>query len=352
MPRFSIHAHPWLRSSGSNFGYSYSFNEISKHIRLTEIDGKKLQVDLNSPKSKMQLHYGTPPGSFYPHQYKIQMTQWESTLAPPAWLDFSKNYDEWWTANQFGADAFANCGIPEEKIHVYEHGVDSQTWTPKLRGLNKKIRFLHIDSGSPRKRADLAIEAFSLAFGDNPDFELTLKYSHHPSSGADWSDLKTLQTHGEWSTKNIRHIKETVTLDELVALFHFHDVLLYPSEGEGFGLIPLQALVTGMPIVSTSRWCSYEKYFSDHVIDSTLGKSKTVETYERYGDVVLPDLDSFVQQLKNITDNFDSKAKSFYEQSPQVSADYDWQRRTDGAMNSLLKRVGAEMFNPYLMYLK
>ena len=344
MLRMSIYAHPHVRKSGSYFGYAYTYYEIERHLREYEHNGEKLQLDINSPKSKVQLYYGSPPGYFSPNQYKIQMTQWESTLVPPNWVDHAKDYNEWWTANQFGADAFINAGVPGEKIHVYEHGVDASTWTPKKRGQNGVIRFLHVDSGSPRKRAPLALEAFKKAFGNNPDYEITLKYSHHAASEQDWFDEKILANYGEWQDINVRHIKENLTLEHLISLFHFHDVLIYPSEGEGFGLIPLQALATGMPVISTSDWCSYDKYFQGNVIESHRGVSDIVETYTRYGEVVIPHLDSMVDLMKNAANNFENQANIFYKQVTKVVKDYDWQHRTNMAVDSLIDRIGIGMF--------
>ena len=346
----SLYAHPYVRQSGSSFGYAYSYYEIERHLREYTHNGEKLQVDLNSPKSKVQLYYGTPPGFFYPHQYKINMTQWESTLVPNDWVHHATRCDEWWTANQFGADAFINSGVPAEKVHVYEHGVDKNVWTPKKRGQNKKVRFLHVDSGSPRKRADLAIKAFKAAFGNNPDYELTLKHSHHPSKNLDWTKKETLENAGDWESRNIRHIKENLTLEELVSIFHFHDVLVYPSEGEGFGLIPLQALATGMPVISTGRWCSYEKYFNGNTIESTLGISPIEETYNRYGDVVLPELDSIVHLMKKAAEDIESEATLFYNQIDRVTAEYDWQHRTNLVMDKLVNRLNPSMFESSKIY--
>lgn len=340
----SIHAHPHVRRSGSYFGYAYAFYEIERHMRMYEHQGRKLQLDLNCPKSKIQLYFGSPPGFFYNHQYKIQMTQWESTLVPPNWVDIAKDYDEWWTANQFGADAFINAGVPSEKIHVYEHGVDSKMWSRHLRGKNGTIRFLHVDSGSPRKRADLAIAAFRAAFGNSLDYELTLKHSHHPQSKVDWTNENVLENHGEWEFVNVRHIRENVSIQDLVSIFKFHDVLLYPSEGEGFGLIPLQALSTGMPVISSGIWCSYEKYFNGNVIESKLGTSDTVETYTRFGEVVIPSLDSAVEHLRRVASDFDAQASCFFNQVDFVINEYDWVRQTNIAMDSLVARVGKEMF--------
>ena len=344
MFRMSLYAHPHVRKSGSYFGYAYTYQEIAKHLRQYEHNGKKIHIDINSPKSKVQLYYGSPDGYFYDHQYKIQMTQWESTLVPPHWVDHAKRYDEWWTANPFGAEAFINAGVPSEKIHIYEHGVDGSMWTPKKRGIRDTIRFLHIDSGSPRKRAPLAIEAFKKAFGDNPDYEITLKHSHGPASPHDWFDENILANQGEWDGINVRHIRENMTIEHLISLFHYHDILIYPSEGEGFGLIPLQALATGMPVISTSDWCSYDKYFTNNIIESHRGVSDVVENYTRFGEVVIPHIDSMIHLMKTAVENFESQANQFYSQIPEVIKDYDWQYRTNMAIDSLINRIGPDMF--------
>ena len=344
MFRMSLYAHPHVRRSESYFGYAYAYNEINKHLRKYQNNGKTLNVDINSPKSKTQLYFGSPDGFFYDHQYKIQMTQWESTLIPPHWVDHAKKYDEWWTANKFGADAFINAGVPSEKIHIFEHGVDSSIWTPKKRGQNDVIRFLHVDSGSPRKRAPLAVEAFKAAFGNSFDYELTLKYSHGTMSDLNWFDPEVLENAGKWVDVNIRHIDNNLTIEELVNLFQYHDVLIYPSEGEGFGLIPLQALATGMPVISTSDWCSYEKYFEGNIIESHRGVSDIVETYTRHGEVVIPHLDSMVELMKNTANNIQSQSNKFYDQVSTVVADYDWQKLTNTAIDNLIARIGIDMF--------
>lgn len=350
MQRFSLTAHPHVRNNGSYFGYAYAFNEIQKYfeIYLKELGVK---LELNSPKASAQMYFGSPHGFFYPHQYKIQMTQWESTLVPPSWVEYAKEYDEWWTANDFGRQAFINTGIPEEKVHVFEHGVDANIWTPNLRGNNGKVRFLHIDSGSPRKRADLAKQAFLDAFGNNKNYEITFKHSHLPSSGVNWDDLHIMQNHGEWESGNIRHIRENMSLEDLVKLYHFHDVLVYPSEGEGFGMIPLQALATGMPVISSGIWCSYERYLGDNVIQSNLGPSPIQETYARYGDVILSDKDSLVHLMKKTANEITISSKKFYDQVQDVVDDYDWYKLSRDAIDKLISRTGNGIFATSTKYL-
>ena len=130
----------------------------------------------------------------------------------------------------------------------------------------------------------------------------------------------------------------------MVKLFHDHDVLVYPSEGEGFGFIPLQALATGMPVVSTSRWCSYDKYFKDNIIESKLGK--TTHTGYDHGEVVLADFESLMHQMKNAFDNINSQSESFYKQAGSVYEEYNWQNRSNLMLNSLINRVGVDMLEP------
>jgi len=347
MLRMSIYAQINLRESGSLFGYSYAFNETQKHFRKYLYNDEKIQIDLASPKCKIQLYYGSPEGTFYDHQYKIQMTQWESTMCPPQWKKFK--YDEWWTANQFGAEAMINGGITESKVHIYEHGVDSSIWTPHLRGKNKTIKFLHVDAGGPRKRSDLVLEAFLKAFEGKSEYYLTLKYSGIREHDLIYKNKKMCSS--SWAKKHVVHITDIIPLEDLVKMYHDHDVVVYPSEGEGFGLIPLQALATGMPVISTSRWCSYDKYFKDNIIESKLGKSKVIENYKRFGNVVLADLDSIIYQMKKFAENIESQSLFFYEQVPLVVDEYSWTKHTKNALDSLIDRVGIDMFKSYTGYL-
>lgn len=350
MKRLSIYGDPHLRNSGSMFGYAYTYNEIHRYMSQVDVGGERLKVDMNSPKAKVQLSYGSPPGNFYPHQYKIQMTQWESTIAPDSHAELIKGYDELWTANDFGKNAYVNAGVPKNKIHVFEHGINSDVWIPKMRGERNKVRFLHIDSGSPRKRADMVLRAFKSIFGDDKNYELTLKWSHAKASLVDWTDESVLETQGEWDG-NVRYLHESLSLEHLVSLFHFHDVLAYPSEGEGFGLIPLQAISTGMPIVSTDLWCSYAELFPETRIEAKMGVSLIKETYDRPGLVVIPSFESTADRMKYAADNIERLSELFFLRSLSVKSKYQWVDKCQQVINGLTERVGMDGMSSYFGYL-
>jgi hypothetical protein len=345
---FSIHTDNPV-DGAEHFGYALAFHKIKETIGKIKIDGQDINVTRNDPNTKIQLFMGSNPGQFHPNQYKIQMTQWESTIAPAAWKVHAKRYNEFWTANPFGAKAIIRSGVPAEKVFVYEHGIDGSVWTPKLRGQNDKIRFLHVDSDSPRKRSDLALWAFKKAFGDNPNYELTLKYSlkktsysdTFKNSTADWSDPNVMKNQGRWEG-NVRHIEEITSTEDLVKIYHYHDILIYPSEGEGFGFIPLQALATGMPVISTGIWASYEKYFNGNVIDSDFGKSSFMQHYP--GKCIIPVPISASRLMTQVAANMDAQAKLFYNRVPEVVEEYSWENKTRPVIEALYKRVGKSFF--------
>lgn len=336
---------------GSNFGYAYAHDRIKHSLANFEHDGNKMMLELNSKKSKVQLFIGQPPGFFYPHQYKINIAYWESTVAPVHWKDVTAGHDEFWMGNPFGREAIINAGIPEEKAFVYENGIDVDVWTPVLRKPKDKIRFLHVDAGSPRKRSDMALSAFKKAFGDDPNYELVLKYSWGDPSPHNWHDENILRSSGEFDG-NVRRIREQLSLDQLVSLYHFCDVLVFPTEGEGFGYIPLQAIATGMPTITTGRWCSYEHYLGGNVIESHLAPAQTVETYVRLGHVIHPHEDSLIFIMKEVAENIEDEYQYFYDQVPRVSEEYNWQSQTNKTINSLIDRIGVEGFGTYKGYLK
>ena len=347
----SLHTDQHIKDAVNIFGYAYGYNRICKHFDKFVYRNQKLNVVQNSPEARVQMFYMEPEWynlktmtsfrapdfrKFYDHQYKIYGTHLESTQAWPHWIESMNQVDEIWTGNQFAANAVIESKV-KTPVYVFEHGIDDG-WTPKMRGKGSKIRFLHVDSGSPRKRADLVEKAFLTLFKGNTDVELTLKYHSHEYDGG-FSVLDLFN-----DNKNVKKIYKTVTHEEMVELFHSHDVLVYPSEGEGFGFIPLQALATGMPTISTGRWCSYEKYMPGNIIDSKLGRT-TYTGYE-YGDVVLAEFDSLVQLMENAYKNINSQAEFYYKQAPKVYKEYNWQCRCDTFLKSFIKRVGINMLKP------
>lgn len=345
--RISLNTQSDMRSN-THYGYGKSFAEIQKAFRNYTYNDERLFVDYNAARTRVQMYYGPDPVQSAHHkgQYRIHMSQHESTMVVPHKARaYNLDCEEVWTANPWGAQSMVNSGVPEDKIHVYEHGIDPNMYSPVLRGNNEKIRFLHIDSGSPRKRSDLVEKAFESIYEKHKDkIELTLKYTHSPHGKKSWFDNDVLRKGGNWVRPGVRHIKETLTDEEMTSLINFHDILVYPSEGEGFGMIPLEVMATGMPAISTHEWCSYSKYLIDEAVESEVKESKISWGYPKLGDAVIANFDSIVYQMENAIENIDSISKKYYDQAPQILEEYSWQNQTNMFLDKTVSRLGVEAF--------
>ena len=345
--RLSIHTDQDVKDSDGTAGYSYSYFKMIEHFSKFTYQGESMEILDDSKDANAQLFYMEPERynhntwkdlrkpdfkKFHDHQYKIQGTHIEATKVWSHWVEAMKSVDEIWVGNYFARDAVLNSGI-ETPTYVFELGVDP-IWKPNKRERKSVIRFLHVDSASPRKRADLTIEAFRRAFGTRRDVSLTLKYHQHQS---------VFSVNSLFEESNIIHIHETLSQSDLVKLYQDHDVLVYPTEGEGFGFIPLQALATGMPVITTGRWCSYEDLLGDNVIESKLGKTQHTQYYD--GEVVLAEIDSLVHLMRKVVDNFDDEVNYYFNQAPSVYDRYNWQTRCDAFLESVVKRLGTKTFN-------
>lgn len=343
--RISLNTQTDLRNN-SHYGYGKSFIEIQKAFRNYRYNDERLVVDFNSPRSKVQMYYGPHPvhNAHHPNQYKVHMSQIESTKFEQHKVEAYSSVDEFWTASEWGKEAAVNSGMDESRVFVYHHGIDPNLYTPFLRGQKNKIRFLHIDSGSPRKRSDLVEDAFNILYKKNKNIELTLKYSHSPHLGHSWLNESVLEKNGNWVRPGTRHINETLSDQEMVSLINFHDVLVYPSEGEGFGMIPLEVLATGMPVISTHEWAPYSNYFKPGHIESELKPSKINWGYHKEGNATIAVFDSIVERMQYFIDNIEKMSTDCFNQVDQIKEEYSWQNKTNIFLDSVIHRLGADMF--------
>ncbi len=143
--------------------------------------------------------------------------------------------------------------LPKDKIRVAHYGVDQNVFSnhkdlSKVSDrypLNDKF-FLYVGRIDPRKNLNRLIQA----------------YSHLRDKGAvkhklliagkvylEPEELK--QTLKQCKYQQDIHFCGYVPEEDLPALYHAADVFIYPSEYEGFGLPPLEAMASGTPVVAS-----------------------------------------------------------------------------------------------------
>lgn len=133
---------------------------------------------------------------------------------------------------------------PDKNIAVAPYGVDTEFWcpgpveyAPHSTGRGRQLRFIYAGQGSIRKGTPLLLEAWKKAA--LPDAELLLVGSWLLAE----SKLKELprgvKFHGPVGSERLRE------------MYRESDVFIFPSFFEGFGLVILEAMACGLPVIAS-----------------------------------------------------------------------------------------------------
>lgn len=289
------------------------------------------RVPFDDPTAPVQISLCSPPHyKFHEGQYKIGYTPWESTELPDGWLEAMNACDEVWATSQWTADVYKKAGV-KVPVKVYLHGLDPM-WKPVNRTPGDVVKFLHMGEPALRKGGQMTVDAFRAAFGDREDVHLTIKayYQHYLRT---WDNGKIVSPEEKYS--NVTVTTELMHPSELVSLISSHDVLVYPSYGEGFGFIPLQALGTGMPVICTDEWAPY----ADFLGPLTIGGRWDRSIWSLHpGNVFYPDYDMLVSQMRHAAKNLATLNEYYSGQAAQVHEEFDWLLLTKNAFDHIVKR--------------
>lgn len=253
--------------------------------------------------------------------YRIGYVPWESTDLPDGWLEpMNNDCDELWTPSPVVAQWFKDAGVTTP-IKVYQHGVEP-LWSPVKRSL--KGRFLNFHHGAEglRKGSDIAMAA------------------HQHVLWEEYAAIVFKCTVNNFRIRGSHRLKVVpgqIPLNELVGLYHSVNLMTYPSWGEGFGLTPLQAMATGMPVLITRGWAPYEYLLGEHnLIDSEL--TDVPEGWEKWhpGKMFKPDVDDAIDKLRYQWEHRERLADEAFELASVVHNDYNWDDHTRKAFEHLL----------------
>lgn len=266
----------------------------------------------------VEINFIQPEHWHWTGPYRIAYLPWESTQLKDGWVDSLNEVDEVWTPSPIIAQWFVDAGVKKD-VRVYEHGVES-LWTPRLRTAEGRFRVLHHGAEALRKGGNETIQAFQNTLWEEKA-TLVLKM--------------VLQRFNVHDTEHIQILKTKVDIDTLVEIYHDCDLFCYPSWGEGFGLTPLQAMATGMPVIVTDGWAPYQRF----IPETSLVKSELVDSPwqgHHPGKMFKPDLDDLEFKLRWAFDNRETEAKRAFELAPQVHREYNWTRLTEQAFSHLV----------------
>jgi glycosyltransferase involved in cell wall biosynthesis len=184
---------------------------------------------------------------------------WELEGLPDDWRFGPPCVHQVWVPSRFTADALAT-SHPQLPVRVVPYPLAMRPYDVSVGGGNRfrVLLVFNCASGFARKNPCAAIAAFRKAFPGDVSAELIVKSSnldiHPPARGL----LEAAMA----GAANIRHIEQTLPQEGIDALYRTADAVISLHRSEGFGLVPAEAMLRGLPVVVTG-WSGNMDFVSD-----------------------------------------------------------------------------------------
>lgn len=188
----------------------------------------------------------TPSLAMIPQGFKklILYFFWESTDYPKTWGTLLKFCDLILTPSDFCTDvakrAGAKCPIFNVGLPI---GIDNYPYLAN-RSIQGKFKVLFVSSAYERKGFDLVIKSFLEAFPNANEAEL---HMHVPNLSTNHWLIAEGKKHS-----NVIVTRGFLPQHAITAMYHRAHCLVHPARGEGYGRTPSEAMLTGLPVISTS----------------------------------------------------------------------------------------------------
>jgi len=214
--------------------------------------GAPLVLHVNAPLLPHVLR-GLPAGAARGRRV-IGYWAWELPTVSPEWRFAPRFVHEVWTPSRFSAAALE--ALAPGRVRIVPHplaaappapaALDRAAFCLPPEAVVVLVSF-NLASSFERKNPLGAIAAFRAAFGDRQDRLLLLKIGHPGHFPVDFARLRAAAA----GARNIRIDTNDLPQADRHALTRAADIVLSLHRSEGFGLVPAEAMLLGVPVVAT-----------------------------------------------------------------------------------------------------
>ncbi len=163
----------------------------------------------------------------------------------------------------------------------------------------RTFRFLHVSSCFPRKGVNLLLEAYGQAFTALDDVSLVIKTFVNPHN--DIQQLLAAHRQARTDFPDVVVIEDDLSDSKLKNLYSQCHCLVAPSRAEGFGLPLAEAMLSGLPVITTA-WGGQMDFCSEEtawLIDYTFVPAAT--HFNLHDSVwAEPDLGQLAQTMREV----------------------------------------------------
>lgn len=189
----------------------------------------------------------------------VGYTMLETTLIPESFVKgINENAERVIVPCTQNRQAFIDSGVKVD-VEVIHLGIDPELYQYKERKESDVYTFGTMGHLTHRKGTDILVRAFQQAFQKGENVRLILKtHSAAMKGGA----IVAPYLKGTLNDKRIIFVNEVYTPEILnTEFFHKIDCFVFPTRGEGYGLPPVEAMATGLPVIGTN-WSGLADYMN------------------------------------------------------------------------------------------
>jgi glycosyltransferase involved in cell wall biosynthesis len=238
-------------------------------------------------------------------RYRIGLWAWELEEVPPWQRAGYEFVDEIWTVSEFCREAFQqHSSVPVKVIPVPVLDPGPPQRAPRTPGKPTQFFFaFDFNSTGGRKNPWGVVEAFTRAFpSDRQDVRLVIKATNgqlHPKAA---ERLRLVAA----ADPRVELLERYLSVEELNALYRDSDCYVSLHRSEGFGLTVAEAMVRGMPVISTN-YSSTTEFFDPAVGWAIPYRMVRVGDgwfpYQATAMWADPDLDAAARAMREVADN-------------------------------------------------
>lgn len=176
---------------------------------------------------------------------------WEESGFPGEWIDdFNKHLQGITCVSTHVQKVFQDNGLRIPTASVGD-GVDhwERVHASDARFGGKAFRLLHVSSCFPRKGVDILLKAYGRAFSREDNVSLLIKTFANPHNDIHAQLAECNQKNPNYP--DVELIEGDLSDADLKALYSQCHVLVAPSRAEGFGLPLAEAMLSGLPVITT-----------------------------------------------------------------------------------------------------